>query len=67
MRYALIIAAVALLASTSAGLAKTRHVSHPKQVSPGYATTQTQPAPDQASWRAMQHYLDPCHCDGGGP
>ncbi len=67
MRHALMIAAVALLASTSAGLARTGHVSHPGQVSPGYAETQTETVPNQGNWLAIENYLDPCHCDGGAP
>ncbi len=67
MRRALMIAAVALLASTSTGLARTGLVSHPRQVSPGYAATPTETVPDRGNWRAIENYLDPCHCDGGAP
>jgi hypothetical protein len=66
MRYTLLIAAAAILASTGAGLAKSDHhrVHHAR---PGYADVQSQSVPPQRSWLELEHELDPCHCDGGAP
>jgi hypothetical protein len=66
MRYTLLIAAVAMLASTSVGLARTQH-HHVRQVPPGYGSTQYAPVQDTRSWLEIEHDLDPCHCDGGAP
>lgn len=64
MRYTLLIAAAAVLASTSVGLARTAH--HPlRHVPAGYAATPT--VPTSRSWLELEHDLDPCHCDGGAP
>jgi hypothetical protein len=64
MRYVVLLAAVAMLASTGAGLARTKH--HVRHVVPGYGA-QLGSVPDQRSWLAIEHELDPCHCDFGGP
>jgi hypothetical protein len=66
MRYALLIAAAAMLASTSAGFAKSTH-HHPRQVPPGYGETQSETGQGSRSWLELEHELDPCHCDGGAP
>jgi hypothetical protein len=66
MRYALLIAAAAVLASTSAGFAKSEH-HRAHHAPPGYGEMQSETVPAQRSWLELEHELDPCHCDAGGP
>ena len=65
MRYTVLIAALAILASTGVGLAKTDH-HHRRHIRPGYGAAQLPVAPAPRSWLEIEHELDPCHCPGLG-
>jgi hypothetical protein len=66
MRYIMLMAATAVLASTSIATAKTRHYP-PQPVQPGYSSTLPAGVPAGLSFEEQRRYFDPCHCDGGAP
>jgi len=64
MRYIFLVAAVAMLGSTSVGLAKADH-HHRRHMRPAHGATRLGDAPAARSWLEIEHELDPCHCPGG--